>query len=345
MERTILLVLVGGLAYLTYLVVSPFLVPVIWALAIVIFTYPLHRRIQKRVSSRSRAALATTLLLGAIVVAPALMITAGATRQAFRLAHRFEEQWSQGHRPILEWVEGKPMELVAKHLPANVTQAEFLEHLQVKFQAFVRSLAAQAPRLMSFAATLLIDLFVAFLATFYLFRDGPAALDLLKRVLPLDKNQQEKFFSLVANTIHASLFSTFVIAAVQGALGGILFALLGIRHPILWGVIMAFLSLIPMLGSALIWVPAAILLAVNGQWVKAVILVAAGVLVIGTADNILRPLLMSGRSEMSELLVLISVIGGLAVFGMVGIVLGPLVVALATASLQTYAGARGGAEP
>jgi predicted PurR-regulated permease PerM len=107
---------------------------------------------------------------------------------------------------------------------------------------------------------------------------------------------------------------------------------------------MAFLSLIPMLGSGLVWVPAAIYLAVDGQWVKAGIMVAAGVLVIGTADNILRPILMKGRAEMSELLVLISVIGGLAVFGMVGIVFGPLVVALALASLQMYAATRAPAE-
>jgi predicted PurR-regulated permease PerM len=198
---------------------------------------------------------------------------------------------------------------------------------------------------MGFVATMLIDLFVIFLGTFYLFRDGPEALDLLRRVLPLDGSQQDRFFDLVANTVHASLFSSLVIAAVQGALGGILFALLGIPHPILWGVIMAFLSLVPLLGSGLVWVPAAIYLAVGGMWVKAGIMVAAGVLVIGTADNVLRPILMKGRAEMSELLVLVSVIGGLAVFGMVGIVVGPLVIAVALASLQMYAAARTTAVP
>jgi predicted PurR-regulated permease PerM len=166
----------------------------------------------------------------------------------------------------------------------------------------------------------------------------------LKRVLPLEERQQERFFSTVASTIHASLFSTFVIAGVQGALGGLLFALLGIGRPMLWGVIMAFLSLIPMLGSAIVWVPAALILAVNGHWVKGIIMVAAGVLVIGTADNILRPILMKGRSEMSELLVLVSVIGGLAVFGMLGIVLGPLVVAIALVSLEMYADIRAPSE-
>ena len=344
MERTILLVLIAVLVYLTYLILSPFLAPLAWAIAIVVFAHPLYLRVQKRVSSRSRAAMATTLLLGVILVAPVLVIAGGAVHQAFGLAHWFREEMNQGRRPVLEWVRGKPMELAAKYLPGNLDQAQIEEHLKVRLQALASTVAAQVPRMMNIVATILIDLFVVFLGTFYLFRDGPDALNLLKRVLPLDKSQQEKFFALVASTIHASLFSSFVIAAVQGALGGLLFALLGIGRPFLWGVIMAFLSLIPMLGSALVWVPAAIFLAVNGQWVKAGIMVAAGVLVIGTADNILRPILMKGRADMSELLVLVSVIGGLAVFGMVGIVLGPLVVSVAVASLQMYAATRSPSE-
>jgi len=339
-ERSILLVLIAALVYLTYLVLSPFLAPLTWAIAIVVFTYPLHLRIQKRVSSRSRAAMATTLLLGVILVAPVLVILGGAAHQAFSLAQWFQQELNQGRQPVLEWVRGKPMELAAKYLPGEFDQTQVEENLRAKLQTLAAALAAQVPRVMNIVATIFINLFVVFLGTFYLFRDGPDALNLLKRVLPLDKSQQEKFFSLVASTIQASLFSSFVIAAVQGALGGLLFAMLGIGRPFLWGVIMAFLSLIPMFGSALVWVPAAILLAVNGQWVKAGIMVAAGVLVIGTADNILRPILMKGRSEMSELLILVSVIGGLAVFGMVGIVLGPLVVALAVASLQMYAAIR-----
>ncbi|MGH9812701.1 MAG: AI-2E family transporter, partial [Candidatus Acidiferrales bacterium] len=336
---TILLVLIAVLVYLTYLVVSPFLAPLTWALALVIFAYPLHQRVQRR------AAMATTLLLGIILVGPIMAITAGAAHQAFKQAQWFQEQWKLGHKPVLEWVEGKPMEAAAKYLPGNPDQGQLEGYLRGKLQALMGFVAAQAPRVMNFAATVLVNLFVVFLGTFYLFRDGPDALNLLKRVLPLDRNQQEKFFALVAGTIHASLFSSFVIAAVQGALGGLLFALLGLGHPVLWGVIMAFLSLIPMVGSALVWVPAAILLGVNGQWVKAGIMVAAGVLVIGTADNILRPILMKGRSEMSELLILISVIGGLAVFGMVGIVLGPLVVSVAVAALQMYAAVRAPSEP
>ncbi len=344
MERTVLLVLVGVLVYLTYLVASPFLAPLCWAVALVIFAYPLHRRVQKRVSGETRAALATTLILVIILVGPVLTIAAGATYQAIGLAHWFQDQVKQGRKPILEWARGKPLELLHQYLPKDVEKAQVEEYLTGKAHAWVAYVVTQAPRMLGIFTTVLMNLFVIFLATFSLLRDGPAVLDLVRRVLPLDKSQQDRFFSLVANTIHASLFSSLAIAAVQGALGGLLFAMLGIGRPMMWGVIMAFLSLIPMLGSALVWVPAAIILAVNGHVAKAVILVAAGVLVIGTADNILRPILMKGRSEMSELLVFVSVIGGLAVFGMVGIVLGPLVAALALASLQMYAATRASSE-
>lgn len=344
MERATLAILVGVLAYLTYLVMAPFLPVLCWAVIIVVFAHPLHRRVQRRYPGQSQAALATTVLLAAMVVGPVLAIAAGATYQAIGWARWFQEQFAQGHHPVLDWMEGKPLDFVVQHLPAKVEKAQVDEYLRSKFQVVVASVAAQAPRMVGIAATIGMNLFVMFLAIFALFRDGPEALKLLKRVLPLEERQQERFFSTVASTIHASLFSTFVIAGVQGALGGLLFALLGIGRPMLWGVIMAFLSLIPMLGSAIVWVPAALILAVNGHWVKGIIMVAAGVLVIGTADNILRPILMKGRSEMSELLVLVSVIGGLAVFGMLGIVLGPLVVAIALVSLEMYADIRAPSE-
>ncbi len=342
MERAARLALAAGLAYLTYLVVAPFLKPLCWAAIIGIFAYPLHRRVQKRVSGQTRAALATTLLLAAILFTPVLAIAAGAAYQSIGYAKWFQHQLSQGHYPILEWIEGKPLDLVVQNLPVDRAQA--VEYLQGKFHTVTSFVASQAPKMIGIISNLLMNLFVIFLAIFALFRDGPEAFAFVKRILPLDEKQQERVFSTVATTIQASLFSTFVIAGVQGALGGLLFAVVGLGRPLMWGVIMAFASLIPMVGCALLWVPAAIILAVNGHWIKALIVVGAGVFVIGTADNILRPILMKGRSEMGELLVLISVIGGLAVFGMLGIVLGPLVVALAMVSLDLYAAARAPAE-
>lgn len=342
MERAARLTLAASLAYLTYLVVAPFLPPLCWAVIIAIFAYPLHRRVQKRVSGQTRAALATTLLLAAILFTPVLAIAGGAAYESIGYARWFQQRLSQGHHPVLDWMEGKPLDLVAQHLPVDKAQVD--EYLRSKFQAVIAFVASQAPRLLGIISTILMDLFIIFLAIFVLFRDGPEAFQFVKRILPLDEKQQERVFSTVASTIQASLFSTFVIAGAQGALGGLLFALLGLGRPLMWGVIMAFASLIPMVGCALIWAPAAVILAVNGHWIKAVIVVAVGVFVIGTADNILRPILMKGRSEMGELLVLISVIGGLAVFGMLGIVLGPLVVALALVSLDLYASARAPAE-
>ena len=344
MERAIFFVLVGLLAYLTYLVMSPFLAPLAWAVAIVLFTYPLHLRVQKRFAGPSRAALVTTFIIAGVVVTPFLLISAGAAYQAIGIAQGLQEQVKQGRRPVLEWAQGKPLDFVVKYLPAKVEKAEVEDYVQGKVQAVAVFVVAQAPRMLGVLTTVLMNLFVVLFATFALFRDGPAVLGLLKRVLPLSAKQQEEFFALVVNTIHASLFSSLVVAVVQGALGGLLFAFLGIGRPVLWGVIMAFVSLIPMVGAGLVWVPAAVLLAVNGHWVKAIILVAGGVLVIGTADNVLRPILMKGRSEMGELLVLLSVIGGLAVFGVVGIFLGPLVVAVAVASLKTYAATRAPSE-
>jgi predicted PurR-regulated permease PerM len=136
--------------------------------------------------------------------------------------------------------------------------------------------------------------------------------------------------------LYASVFSGLVVAAVQGAIGGILFWVLGIGAPVLWGIVMAFLSLLPVLGAWMVWVPAAIYLVAVGSYIKAAILLGVGVVVISMIDNVLRPILLSGRAQMNGLLVFISILGGIAAFGLLGIVLGPILVALGSAVLEFY---------
>ncbi len=337
MERVILFFLIGLLAYLVYLVLAPFLVPLAWAAILVVFAFPLHRRVQRRIAGPSRAALATTLLVALILVAPVLLLTAVGTRQAIGVAQWFQEEWKQGRQPVLEWVRGKPLDLAAGWLPARTQPEQIEAYLQGKLQEWAGAVLGQTVRMAGVVGSALMNLFVMFFATFYLFRDGPRALHLLRQALPLAEDHRERLLAITHNTIQASLFSTFVVAAVQGALGGLMFAILGIGRPVLWGLIMAFFSLIPVLGAAIVWVPAAVIFLINGQWVKAVVLLAVGSVVIGSADNVLRPFLISGRAEMNGLLVFISALGGVVVFGFLGIVLGPMLVALGSAVLETYA--------
>jgi predicted PurR-regulated permease PerM len=163
---------------------------------------------------------------------------------------------------------------------------------------------------------------------FFLLRDGSKLVELIIRALPLGDERERLLFAKFAEVTRATVKGNLLIAIIQGALGGIIFWILDINGAVLWGVVMAIVSLIPAVGAALVWVPAAIYLAAIGDVMDALILTAFGVLVIGLADNVLRPLLVGRDTKLPDYIVLLSTLGGIAMFGMNGFVMGPLVAAL-----------------
>jgi predicted PurR-regulated permease PerM len=176
---------------------------------------------------------------------------------------------------------------------------------------------------------------------YYLFRDGERLRVAAYDFVPLSDDKAREIFDRTGEVISASVYGVLVIAVIQGVLGGLAFWVLGLPSPLLWGVVMIFLSMIPMLGAFIVWVPAAIYLALTGHWVYAIILTVWGALVIGSIDNFLRPKLVGERTRLHELLVFFSVLGGLQVFGVLGIVLGPVIVAITIALLDVLRQADG----
>jgi predicted PurR-regulated permease PerM len=153
-------------------------------------------------------------------------------------------------------------------------------------------------------------------------------------VMPLDDRRAREIIDRTQEVISASVYGVLVIALIQGTLGGIAFWALGLPSALLWGVVMVFLSMIPMAGAFVVWVPAALYLVITGAWGKAIILTVWGALVIGSVDNFLRPKLVGEKTRLHELLIFFSVLGGLQVFGVIGLVLGPVVVAITIALLD-----------
>lgn len=338
MQRIVLIALVALFVYLIYLIFAPFLVPLCWAAVFTIMFLPVHERIRRRIRGANRAALASTLLLTAVIIIPGLLVLGAFTVQAVETAQWAQEQWREGGTTLRDFLERTlPMQRILDWLAErNISEEEVTSVVAQKLQQLAAFIATQSGRLLRNLLFLFFNLFVTLFATFYLFRDGGALLHRLRRALPLDDAVREGLFYIAQNVLYASVFSGLVVAAVQGAIGGLLFWVLGIGAAVLWGIVMAFLSLLPVVGAWMVWVPAAIYLFVIGEYVKAVILVAAGAMVIGMVDNVLRPILLSGRAQMNGLLVFISILGGIAAFGLLGVVLGPILVALATALVEFY---------
>jgi predicted PurR-regulated permease PerM len=183
---------------------------------------------------------------------------------------------------------------------------------------------------------------VVFLLTFYFlfyfFRDRHVALASLQSHSPLSTDELAGIASCVADTIHATFYGIIVCSAVQGILGGLMFWWLGLPAPLVWGVIMGLLAIVPVFGAWVVWIPAAAFLVLDGHWGQAAILIAWGSVLIGTIDNVLYPMLVGNRLRLHTVPAFVSIVGGLSVFGASGVILGPLVVAMTLTLLQIWRG-------
>ncbi len=338
MQRAAFFVLAALFVFLLYLVFSPFLVSLGWAVVFTIMMLPIHQRIRQRIRGPNLAALASTLVLTALIIVPGLFVLSALAAQSVSAADWIQQQWQEGNQPLRPFLEQTlPMQRILDWLAEhNISEEQVVMLVSQKIQQIATFMAAQAGRLVRNLVFMLLNLFVALFATFYLLRDGGLILKRLRQALPLDDAVREGLFYIAHNVLYASVFSGMVVAAVQGGIGGLLFWLLGVGAPVLWGIVMAFLSLLPLVGAWLVWVPATIYLISIGETTRGIILLAAGVLIISMVDNVLRPILLSGRAQMNGLLVFISILGGIAAFGLLGLVLGPILVAFAVALLEFY---------
>ena len=322
-ERALTLVLMVASAlafYVCYRLAQPFLPALTWALAIAVVAHPLHNWITKYVKRQTLAAAITVTIVAVLVIAPGVFMARRLVREAGRGAATLKMQTESG-----EWrktVESDP------RLARAVGWIE--PHLDVRSLA-ERAANSLASRLSSFVGGSIwvaAQLLITFFTLFYFFRDRRAILKGIESFVPLSRPETDRLFSRVRDTIYATFYGTFIVSIVQGILGGLMFWWLGLPGPLLWGIVMTLLSLVPVLGAPLVWIPAAIFLALMGSWGKALILTGWGLFVIGSIDNLLYPILVGDKVRMHTLLIFFSVLGGLALFGASGLVLGPVAVVI-----------------
>ncbi len=328
------------LGYLLFQIFQPFLVPLAWAGVLVVFFYPGYEWLRRRFAmmTESRAALACTLGVTLLLIAPSIALLSLFVREAVAASAAIQRALiGNPGDPVLQlshWLRQNVSWLSDTDLPTLLRQgAEKLAAL----------LASQVGPVLRNVAVFLFDLFVTLFALFYFFRDADRLMSGLRRLLPFDVEHRERILGESRELIVASVLITLVVAAVQGLFGGIAFAIVRLPTPFFWGVAMAFFSLLPVVGTALVWVPAAVWLVFAGHWGRALVLALICSVVVGTVDNVLRPVLLHGRTQMNGLLVFVSLLGGLHVFGLLGLVLGPIIVAATASILDAYAGSSRGA--
>jgi predicted PurR-regulated permease PerM len=202
--------------------------------------------------------------------------------------------------------------------------------------AFTQWVNTSAADIVKASAVQILGLCLIFYVLFFFLRDRRMFLHAIARHSPLSQSQMEGLLERIGDTIHATVYGTFAVASVQGLLGGLMFWWLGLPAPLLWGLIMGMLAVIPMLGAFVIWAPAALFLLLEGAWHDALTLSLWGMLVVGTVDNLLRPVLVGDRLRLHTVLTFLSVVGGLMVFGAAGLILGPVILVITMAMLEFW---------
>ena len=324
-----LLVIFALAAYLCWLVLRPFVGVLLWATVLVVVFYPAHRRLVAWTGNAGAAAALSTLLVIVAVLLPVVLVTYAVGRE-LRGAVDYV-QGGVGHlldtpalRPLVDWID--------QYVDVDVWRsAEYVaEHLQAW------SAAIAGPTLMFVGGVLsaLVQMLLVVFTMFYLFRDGENLRHAVYDIVPLEYEQSHGIVSRTREVIGATIYGVLAIAAIQGTLGTLIFTVLALPSPLLWGVVMFLLSMIPMAGAFLVWAPAALYLFVTGSYIKGILLIAWGVLVIGSIDNFLSPRLVGRRARLHELLIFFSVLGGIQVFGVLGLVLGPVLAAITLALID-----------
>jgi predicted PurR-regulated permease PerM len=319
------------LGYCVYLIVEPFLVPLAWSAVLAIFFTPLHEQIAKKLKP-TPAALVSTIGVMFLLVVPALVLTGYTARQTIEAAAKVQAVLKHDNTEAVARAEAW---LKAK-LPESMQDVDFSEQLRQRAESVAGYLAGRLTGLVRNLLTFFVNLFLMLFALFFMFRDGQAAVRGVKHLLPFDSNIQTEMLEESRELIFASVAIALLIALIQGALGGLAFTIVGNASPLLWGVVIAFFSLVPVVGSALIWVPAAFWIGINGHWGKAIVILVICGGVAGIADNVVRPLLLRNRTRLNELVLFVALLGGIKVFGLLGIVAGPTIMAAAMGVFRVY---------
>jgi predicted PurR-regulated permease PerM len=323
-------------AFLVWQIMEPFLPPVFLAAVLAIGCYPLHERILRKLRRKNLAALVSMLLILALVLAPAVFIVAQVASEARHiyqaLARESAEEggWS---RYLSGLIEG-PVEWITARTGVEMPRLETL--LVERIEWLSGRLARWLGALLGNVTALLSQTVICFFTLFFLLRGGHAIRDRLFQILPMERHRLEELLRTAADAIVANVSGTLTVAAVQGFLTGLGFLFTGLPSPVLWGVCAAFCSLIPVVGAAIVWAPGALILVASGSWAKAIFLAVWGAAVVGMADNVVRPLLLAGRTQMNMMLILFSLLGGMQFFGLAGLIAGPVLFSVAFALFRIF---------
>ena len=317
--------------YFCYLLVAPFLKPFAFSIILAIVFNPVQRFMRRGIHNRNIAALLSTSAVILLISLLALFLGQAVISGLADIYQSLTSPSNGTEKLGLYIVQllGRATDWINQYFPASAPHLRTAVSNQA--EKVVSSVLAFSAGAIGGVTTLVVNAVISFFILFFLFRDGRFLLRRAVVIAPLRRDQLARLFTCVRETLNAILYGTVAIAAIQGALTGAAFAVLGISSPVLWGTVTALCALLPVIGTAFVFLPALSMLFVNGHWIRGAILLIWAVAIVHPVDNVLRPYLIGGRAKLSTLFVFVALLGGLKAFGSVGLFVGPLILVVTVA--------------
>jgi predicted PurR-regulated permease PerM len=321
------LFLIVVLGYLTYQIMSPFLNAIIWGVVLSIVFYPIYAFLSRYLKAKAFSSFLTVVLILGIILGPFTYLTFTLLNELQVVtAHLNEKRLESVQELIHRFHSSRIFHEIVSYMGIEdmVSEDVIMENITNVAKGLIAELPLRISNVLSAALNFIFMIFTAFV----LFRDGPVVLSKVKDYMPFKDHQKERLATQIKDIVVSTVYGGVLVAVIQGTLGGIAYFFLGIGSPVLWGLAMSVMSFVPILGTFIIWGPTTAYLVVQGNYMKGAGLLLFGVLVISMVDNVLKPLIIGSRTKMPTIIILFSVLGGIKLFGILGLVLGPLVTAI-----------------
>ncbi len=324
--------------YLFYRIIIPFLAPIAWAGVFAIIFFPVYEKILGKIKSKGLSSLIVCLLIITLILGPITYLFVALVGEATGAVTRINELIASGDMKKLMSFDLPWMKDLTEKISVyyDLSKINLDQIVKQAIESISGVILNQTSWLITNITRLVFSFVLMIFTLYYFFKDGDYVVQKAKRLMPLSRTQIDVSFRQFQDVVLAAMYGGVAVALIQGVAGGILFAAVGISSAVFWGAVMAFLSIIPILGAFLVYIPAGLILIISGAYVKGIVVIAVGTLVISQLDNLLRPYLISGRTSMHPLMLFFTILGGVYLLGLLGVVVGPLIGAVFVTLLDIF---------
>jgi predicted PurR-regulated permease PerM len=343
-SKYILIILFTILVVLAFLIVKPLITAALTACVIAYIFYPLYDKLNKKIKRKNISALIVSVLIILIITLPFFFIINIVSKETYANYIIAKQKIKSGSLFNLDCTESQSTACrISDFFKESISNPQVKYYLENTNQKVTSFIVNSASSFLFSVPMIILKFFIMLFITFYLFKDGASFLTKIGKLLPMKRQHQKNILKQFNDVTYAVIYGQLLIALAQGTLGTIGFFIFGVPSPIFWGAVMTFFALIPFIGTPIVWVPASLMLIISGfaqadnsLITKGILLLLYGIFIISTIDNILKPKIIGERAKLHPVLVLLGVLGGIKLFGIIGLVIGPLIFAILVASIRIY---------